>query len=40
MYYSKLFFEILVWTCLAGLAGVFLFQLWYFVKDIKNKKFW
>lgn len=37
MCYSKLFFELLVNVSLVSLFGVFVFQLWAFFKDFRNK---
>lgn len=37
MYYGKLFFQILIYGSLISLIGVFIFQVWAFVKDLKNK---
>lgn len=33
VYYSALFFEVLVTASLISLLGVFAFQIWAFVKD-------
>lgn len=33
MYYSAGFFDALIWISLGSLAGVFLFQVWAFIKD-------
>ncbi len=38
--YSELFFSILLYGSLFSLIGVFAFQIYYFIKDIKNKTFW
>lgn len=37
MYYGKLFFDILVNLSLVSLIGVFSFQVWAFIKDLRNK---
>lgn len=36
MYYSALFFDILVLASLVSLIGVFAFQVWAFLKDRKD----
>lgn len=38
MYYSAGFFNALIWVSLGSLAGVFLFQIWAFIKDKTDKK--
>ncbi len=40
MYYSRVFFEWLIYLSMAGLAVVFGFMVWYFIVDIKGKTFW
>lgn len=40
MFYSRVFFEWLIWLSLIGLAVDFGFQLWYFFVDFKQKRLW
>ncbi len=40
MLYGKVFFEYLIGISLIGLAVDFVFQVWYFVSDIKEKTLW
>ncbi len=37
MHYSSIFFDIMIYLSLVSLFGVFLFQIWAFLKDLKNK---
>ena len=38
MYYSMLFFKILVYASLVSLIAVFGFQIWAFIKDHQENK--
>lgn len=40
MVYSEGFLSALIYISLFCLVPVFIFQIFYFVKDIKNKTFW
>jgi hypothetical protein len=40
MLYSESFLNALLFASLFCLVPVFVFQIYYFIKDIKNKVFW
>ncbi len=37
MHYSSIFFDIIIYLSLVSLFAVFVFQIWAFMKDLKNK---
>jgi hypothetical protein len=40
MFYSEGFLNVLLFASLFCLVPVFVFQVYYFIRDIKNKVFW
>lgn len=40
MYYSRIFFIVLIVVSMIGLIVDFGFQLWYNIEDFKNKTLW